>query len=284
MREVVIDIPLGQIAALRTDGKGPRVLALHGWLDNAASFLPLSPYLREFDLVALDLPGHGHSVHLPPGLDYGFPVALNTLLDVADALGWERFALLGHSLGAGLSSLLAAACPQRVERLVVIEMLGALAEAPERTAARMREAMAHRQRAGRGLRVFADVETAVRARLSSERVPNTGLQAEQVRLLVERGLRPVPGGFVWRSDPRLVQPTLIRMTQPQIDDVLAAIECPTLAVFAEPAQPYLPEAERRRRVALLPHGRMVALPGGHHLHMQQPQAVAQVIAPFLRGE
>jgi pimeloyl-ACP methyl ester carboxylesterase len=74
------------------------------------------------------------------------------------------------------------------------------------------------------------------------------------------------------------------MTQPQIDDVLAAIECPTLAVFAEPAQPYLPEAERRRRVALLPHGRMVALPGGHHLHMQQPQAVAQVIAPFLRGE
>jgi len=284
MREVVIDIPLGQIAALRTDGKGPRVLALHGWLDNAASFLPLSPYLREFDLVALDLPGHGHSVHLPPGLDYGFPVALNTLLDVADALGWERFALLGHSLGAGLSSLLAAACPQRVERLVVIEMLGALAEVPERTAARMREAMAHRQRTGRGLRVFADVETAVRARLSSERVPNTGLQAEQVRLLVERGLRPVPGGFVWRSDPRLVQPTLIRMTQPQIDDVLAAIECPTLAVFAEPAQPYLPEAERRRRVALLPHGRMVALPGGHHLHMQQPQAVAQVIAPFLRGE
>lgn len=284
MREIALDIPLGRIAALRNDGRGPRVLALHGWLDNAASFLPLAPYLRGLDLVALDLPGHGHSAHLPPGADYGFPLALNTLLDVADALGWDTFRLLGHSMGAGLASLLAAACPQRIERLAVIEMLGALAEVPERTAARMREAIAHRLRPGRGLRVFPDIETAVRARLQSQRVPGTGLDAPQLRLLVERGLRAVDGGFVWRSDPRLVQPTLIRMTQAQIDDVLRAIECPTLAVFADPAQPYLPDAERRRRVALLPRGRLVVLPGGHHLHMQQPQAVAQAVNAFLGAD
>lgn len=284
MREITLDIPLGRIAALRNDGHGPRVLALHGWLDNAASFLPMAPYLRELDLVALDMPGHGHSVHLPPGTDYGFPLALNTLLDVADALGWESFCLLGHSMGAGLASLLAAACPQRVERLLAIEMLGALAEVPERTAARMREAIAQRGRSGRGLRVFPDVDTAVRARLQSQRVPGTGLEAAQLRLLVERGLRAVDGGFVWRSDPRLVQPTMIRMTEAQIDDVLRAIECPTLAVFADPAQPYLPDAERRRRVALLPRGRMAVLPGGHHLHMQQPQAVAQAVNAFLGAD
>ncbi len=125
------------------------------------------------------------------------------------------------------------------------------------------------------------VLSAVRARLQSERVPGTGLQEVQVRLLVERGLRAVDGGFVWRSDPRLVQPTLIRMTQAQIDDVLRAIECPTLALFADPAQPYLPDGERRRRVALLPHARLAVLPGGHHLHMQQPEAVAQGLGEFL---
>jgi pimeloyl-ACP methyl ester carboxylesterase len=281
MQEAVIEVALGRIAALRTHGRGPRVLALHGWLDNAASFLPLAPALAELDLVALDLPGHGHSVHAPPGTDYGFPLALHTLLDVADALGWERFCLLGHSMGAGLASLLAAGCPERVERLVVIEMLGALAEAPERTAARLREALAPRQRPSRGLRVFPDVETAVRARLQSVRVPGTGLTEAEVRLLVERGLRRVEGGFIWRSDPRLMQPTAFRLTQAQIDDLLAAIECPTLALFADPAQPYLPDAERRRRVALLPRGQMHTLPGGHHLHMQQPEAVARVILPFL---
>ena len=41
----------------------PLLIALHGWLDNGASFLPLAPYLADFHLVCVDLPGHGHSDH-----------------------------------------------------------------------------------------------------------------------------------------------------------------------------------------------------------------------------
>src|SRR3546814_18123950 len=63
------------------------------------------------------------SAHLPPGADYSFAGALHSVLDVADALGWERFALLGHSMGAGIASLLAAGAPGRVERLLAIEAL-----------------------------------------------------------------------------------------------------------------------------------------------------------------
>ena len=109
MREFEIGIALGRIAGLRNHGEGPRVLALHGWLDNAASFVPLAAHLRGIDLVAIDQPGHGQSAHLPPGTDYSFVGALNAVLDVADALGWDRFALLGHSMGAGIGSMLAAA-------------------------------------------------------------------------------------------------------------------------------------------------------------------------------
>lgn len=284
MREVGFDIALGRVSALRNDGRGPRVLALHGWLDNAASFVPLAAHLRGLDLVALDLPGHGRSAHLPAGTEYSFSVALAAVLDVADVLGWERFSLLGHSMGAGIASLLAAACPERIERLVAIEMLGALAELPTRTAERMREALAaQRVVKDKRLRVFPDIDTAVRARLNASRVPGSGLDDAQIRLLVERGVRAVPGGFVWSSDPRLTLPTLSRMTQAQIDDVLAAIDCPVLAVFADPAQPYLADAERRRRVALLPHGCLQTFPGGHHLHMQQPDAVAAAIDAFVAG-
>ena len=60
-------------------------------------------------------------------------------LYISDALCLDRFFLLVHSMGAGIASLVAAACPQRVERLVAIEALGALAEVPERTVARMRD-------------------------------------------------------------------------------------------------------------------------------------------------
>ena len=281
MRDINIEIPLGRIAALRNDGDGPRVLALHGWLDNAASFIPLSAHLRGINLVAIDMPGHGQSAHLPAGTDYSFVGAMNAVLDVADALGWERFALLGHSMGAGIVSLLAAGCPQRIERLVAIEALGALAEVPERTVVRMREAVAaHRALKDKKLRVFADIDSAVRTRQYASLVPGSGLDEASVRLLVERGLREVTGGYEWSSDPRLTLPTMTRMTEPQVEDLVAGIECPVRAIFADPAQPYLPDDLRRRRVALLPQGELVVIPGGHHLHMQQAGEVAAAIGDY----
>ncbi|TQD45414.1 alpha/beta fold hydrolase, partial [Lysobacter aestuarii] len=158
LEEIVLETPLGRMAGLRRaghDADAPRVLALHGWLDNAASFLPIAPLLPDIELVALDLPGHGLSAHLAAGADYSFPGAVNAVLDAADALGWSRFSLLGHSMGAGIASLLAAACPDRVERLVAIEALGALAESPDQTASRMRDAItASRALRGKSLRVF----------------------------------------------------------------------------------------------------------------------------------
>ena len=282
--DIAIDIPLGRIAALRWGAPGmPKVLALHGWLDNAASFIPLMEHLNGLDVVAIDQPGHGRSAHLPAGTDYSFAGAINAILDVADALGWERFALLGHSMGAGIASMIAAACPQRVERLVAIEALGALAEVPERTVARLREAVAaNRALQDKRLRVFPDINTAVRARAYASRVPGSGLDEALVRLLVERGLRPVEGGYEWSSDPRLTLPTMTRMTEPQVEDLVAGIECPVRAIFADPAQPYLPDDLRRRRVGLLPRGELVVIPGGHHLHMQQPAEVAAAIGGFLQ--
>jgi len=276
-----IDISLGRIAALRWGEAGaPRVLALHGWLDNAASFVPLATHLRGIDLVAIDLPGHGRSVHLPPGADYSFALAMHNVLDVADALGWERFALLGHSMGAGIASLIAAACPQRIERLVAIEALGALPETVDNTVARMREAVtATRALPGKRLRTFADLEPAIRARVNGNVVR---VSEDAARLLVERGVRETEGGWEWSSDPRLTLPTMVRMTDEQVRALIAGIECPTRVIYADPPQPYLPEPRRSAHAALLPRGEMIVLPGSHHLHMEQPDAVGAAIGDFLR--
>ena len=285
MQEFTLDIPLGRITGLRGGTPGaPRVLALHGWLDNAASFVPLSAHLSGIELVAPDLPGHGGSVHLPRGADYSFAGAMHNVLDIADALGWDRFALLGHSMGAGIASLVAAASPQRITRFLAIEALGALPETPERTVTRLREAVAAtRALAGKRLRTFPSLEMAVRARMQAGAL---GVSETAARLLVERGARAVhpdqgPGGYEWSSDPRLTLPTMVRMTMEQVRNLIAGIECPTRVIYADPPQPYLPEPLRSENVALLPRGERVIVPGTHHLHMEQPAVVAAAIGDFL---
>ena len=280
VRECTVDIEGGRLAALRLgDPDGAPVLALHGWLDNAASFVPLAAHLDGLDVVALDLPGHGASMHLPGGAEYSLAGTVHAVLDAADALGWPRFALLGHSMGASIGCLVAAAAPERVARLVAMEALGALADAEGHTAERLRGAVAARRALrGKRLRVFPDVDAAVRARMQAN-----GLDEPVARLLVERGLRAVDGGHAWSSDPRLTVSTPTRMTEGQVRDLLRNLACPVLALYAEPAQPYFPEDLRSDRATVPPDLRLVRMPGGHHLHMDAPGAVAAEIVPFLRG-
>lgn len=286
LQEFVVDTAFGRLAGLRNGRPGgPRLLALHGWLDNAASFVPMAPWLQDFDLAAPDLPGHGASAHLPAAAEYTLVAAARAALAVADALGWDRFHLLGHSLGGATASLLAAAVPQRVERLLLIESLGSLTEPEQRVGARLQEAFAGMAAApGKQLRVFPDLATAMRARMIAN-----DLSEPAARLLVERGIAPVQGGdgrsgFVWRSDPRLTLPSALRMSEPQMRALIGAIACPTCTVWAEPAQSYMPDAARRERTALLAQGQFHALPGTHHVHMEQPGAVAEVFLAFLAGE
>lgn len=268
------------VAGLRSPVSGGlRVLALHGWLDNAASFVPLAAQLPELELVAIDLPGHGHSAHLPPGTQYNTPGAICHVLDVADALGWDRFVLLGHSMGAGIASLTAAAAPERVERLIAIEALGGLRGPENETAQRLREHVrAARALSSRKLRVFPDLAAPIRARMMANQ-----LSEPCARLLVERGVKPVEGGYSWCSDQRLMLPTAMRLSEAQIDDLLAAIECPTQVIYATPAQSYYPEPLRSQRIGLLREGHLAVFPGTHHLHMEHPAQVGGVIQGFLAG-
>ena len=265
-----------RVAGLRQHGEGARVLALHGWLDNAASFAPLAAHLADLDLVLLDLPGHGRSAHLPPGASYTTPAAITHVLDVADALDWDRFALLGHSMGAGIASL-TAAVSDRVQCLVAIEALGGLRGPEEETAQRLREHVeASRLLPQKRLRVFPDLAAPIRARMMANQ-----LSADSARLLVERGVAEVPGGYSWCSDPRLMLPTAVRMSEAQIDNLLQAIACPTQVIYATPAQSYYPEPLRSDRLRHLRDGRLAVLPGNHHVHMESPAEVAAIIAPFL---
>ena len=247
----------------------PPLLALHGWLDNAGSFARLAPRLAaRYQVIALDLPGHGHSDHLAEGASYHWPEYVRAVLAAADALALDRFSLLGHSLGAGIASMVAAARPERIERLWLIEGLGLLGDDGTHTLQRFRDALAV-EPTGKRLRTFASVEQAISARTLA-----TGLPADQARPIIERAVRPVDGGWQWRSDPRINRPTPMRLAESQIHALLAGIEAPTHLLLAEPATSYLPGGPMQRRAACVRDIRVTHLAGGHHLQLEHPEAVA----------
>lgn len=279
MKDISLPTARGTLTAIRAGrAGGRRVLALHGWLDNAASFVPLLPWLDDFDLVALDLPGHGGSAHRLPGYDYAFVDWIHDVLDALDALGWEQTALLGHSMGGAIATVVAASAPERVERLALIEALGPIAGKAEEAGTRLRQAVAARRAMDptRPPRVIAHLEAAVDARVAV-----APMQRDAARLIVERNLRATEGGLAWRSDPRLTLPTHVRTDESFIRSWLRTIEAPTLVIAADPAPPYFSAELRDARLAELRDVTLQVVPGGHHLHMEQAERVAAILRPFL---
>jgi pimeloyl-ACP methyl ester carboxylesterase len=259
---------------------GVPMLALHGWLDNAATFDALAPRLGDRTLVALDLPGHGRSDHLGPGASYLFIDYVATVHAVLDALGWTRCDLMGHSLGASVVAVAAATDPARVRKLALLEGLGPYVESEAGTPGRLVRALAAERRtaarAEHSRPVYPDLDAVVR-RLQAA---GPSMLPASARTLLTRGLREVDGGVTWRSDRRLRHPSRVRLTEGQVLAFLAAIECPTLLVRASGGLPVAAEVTRRR-VDAVRDLTVVHVDGGHHVHLDAPELVAPSLCAFL---
>lgn len=275
-RDFELELPHIRLAAREWgDTHGEPVLAIHGWLDNAASFDALAPLLPGLHLVAIDLPGHGRSQHRPPGVVHHFVDWVPEVAAVADVLGWESFSLIGHSMGAGISSLVPAVFPARVRRTVLLEGVGPLAADAATAAQQLISALADETKARTARpKIFPDFDSAVAARRRDSDLPGAA-----ARVLVERGTEPVKGGVRFIHDPRLKTRSRLRFTEDQVHAFLAAIACPVLAVKATQGWPF-PEDVVAGRLAVIPHLERAEVDGGHHVHLSHPERVAPLISDF----
>ncbi len=281
--ERTFEVSPGLVLAARIHGPedGAPLLAMHGWLDNAATFDLLAPLLPGRRIVALDFAGHGLSGRRS-GAPYHFIDYVADAAGVIDLLGWSTFDLMGHSLGAGVSALLAGAMQERVRRLVLLEGLGPMTDDEARAPERMRQAIeaeAESRRKGAGSRTgYADAEQ-VAQRLASA----VAMKVSSASTLLQRGLVAIEGGrWDWRADGSSLRlPSRLRMTESQVSAYLRAITARTLLVRAEPGMP-ADESYFAGRAAQIAGLTWARLPGGHHVHLDEPAAVAAVVAPFLQ--
>jgi len=102
-------------------GNGRRVLLVHGFTADAGEVAEVLDPLadRGWHAVAPDLRGHGRSDHPAGPAAYSFEILAGDVLALADALGWDRFALVGHSMGGALAQLVALDHPERLAGLVL---------------------------------------------------------------------------------------------------------------------------------------------------------------------
>ncbi len=278
-KEITVQIPGGQLAGLEwNSGCTRRVLALHGWLDNAASFSQLAAHLPGYRVVALDLVGHGKSSHRPHGVTYHFVDYVRDVVDAAAALGWNRYILLGHSLGAGIASLVASVAQRAVSELVLIDGIGPIPANNNSAPKRLAQSIAKREKLNdRQATAYPDWLSAAKIRkLAGD------LSLDAAQILVKRGAEQHPDGIRWRSDPRLKLPSPIYIAEEQARAFLAAIAAPTLLIRVKQGLlDRLPGIDTR--IAAVPGIQVVEMSGGHHLHLDDPQPVAQQIIRFLQS-
>ena len=104
-------------------GEGPPLLLVHGWPENWYAWRMVMPTLaRDFEVIAVDQRGIGLSDKPQDGYDTG--TLADDLVALMDALGHERFALVGHDTGYFIGYALAADHPDRVDRLALAEVPG----------------------------------------------------------------------------------------------------------------------------------------------------------------
>lgn len=276
--EIEITIKSGKISALAFGPKdGKPILAAHGWLDNAASFIPLAEFLSDHRLISIDLPGHGYSAHKPGETYMHFVDYVPDIISVIDELNWDTCSLLGHSLGAAILSIIAGVIPNRVDKLIILDAIGpyhtSAAHLPDLMLQSIKE---YKKLELKKLPSYDSIQDAIKARLTA-----SPMNIDSVEHLVNRGLELHPDQkYRWRTDPRLLIKSLIMFTEDQVDSFLSRITSPTCLIRSTHGWPFTEESYEHRR-KIIKNLEIHKVDGRHHFHMDSPDKVGKIINKFL---
>ncbi len=256
------------------DPGGLPVLALHGWLDNCASFDYLAPLLPGLDLVCIDAAGQGLSDARPHFGAYSLLQDVADLFEVARQLGWSDFSLVGHSRGAAAALLAAGTFPQKIRHAILIEgffpKVAPATAAPEILQQSIESLHVVRERPRH---YYASFDDAVNARTRGI-VPVNPIDA---RVLAQYGVRQDDRGYFWHYDYGHMAPAEIRYSQEQVDAFITRIRARTCFIQASSGL-LIQDAAGLRRIESLAFVQRIEMPGSHHLHMsEQHPAVAEII-------
>jgi esterase len=249
-------------------GAGAPVVIFHGanYYDSADWIAVASALADEREVVAFDLRGFGES-SWSVSKDYSLDALMGDAVTLLDHLGWQRAAIMGHSLGGSYAIVFGARFPLRTAAVILVDHCpgegGGGRAQPATTAP---------------AKAFPTLDAALAATSRDPRTP---------RARVEAFCKPVEGGFQFRRDPAFSNrtPTIpgwtakIVVADPWAE--LASIRAPILIVRGTQSDRFTPE--RLARVAKdVPKARIVDAPCGHDVAAGAPDILTAAVRDFLR--
>lgn len=280
MKQLTISIPSfpASIPALSFgDPNKPLLLALHGWLDNAASFVALAPLLKKHHVIAIDLPGHGLFDHTSFQVAYQVDNYMKLIIQLIDTLSQKPIALMGHSLGGAIASVIAARYPDKICKLILIDVLGPLsadmlATNPnlQTNAEAMRTAAQYAS-----TKVYPSLKDMIHVRMKANM-----LTAHQAKPLVERGAQQSDGQWAWSFDSRITHSSSFYYPEKEVLELLTSIQCPVLVIAGKEGI-FKGREYYEKRLTTIKRLTFHEIDGSHHVHMQSQEQVAQCINHFL---
>ena len=245
-------------------GQGPSVVVAHGLFGSARNWTSVARRLAGRHAVhALDMRNHGAS---PWTDEMTYPAMAEDLLRYAATHGLSRPAAIGHSMGGKAAMAAALLAPERIGRLVVVDI------AP----VRYRHGFASLVDALAGLDLDGVDRRAVADERLSEAVPDAAVRGFLLQNLVLRD-----GRYVWRLN--LAAIAAARDTLWDFPDLppSAAFEGPTLLIgggASDYIRPdHMPAVER-----YFPNAEYLRIPGaGHWVHAERPDAFLAAVEDFL---
>ena len=251
-------------------GQGKPVLFIHGGVASAREWRWVLPDLGEHArCFAIDRLGCGESDPCRGGYDR--TNVTRSLLACADALGLDRFGLVGQSFGGFWSYSMTFAAPERVSRLVIVNSASSGPMTDEEIRQRR-----ERQAARRLARVWAEMPDSERDAEVDSTIRTIFAEPNRVPAHYRDYLRwqlsvAVPGQL------EAVAGEMEQMGRERYD----RITCPALIVWGEADSTNLPD-RGRRMAAAIPGARYAGLPGvGHTCQIEDPAGFVAAVAPFL---
>jgi pimeloyl-ACP methyl ester carboxylesterase len=248
----------------KTYGTGDPVIIMHGLFGSGDNWRTIARMMEsQYESIVVDMRNHGRSPHDP---EMNFEVMTDDILELMSDLNLEKASLLGHSMGGKVAMQFALRYPEKVDKLIVVDI------APKHYPP-------HHDKVIEAIESIAPEKLTDRSEAEDAFARFLGNDQSTIQFLMKNLSRLPDGGFEWKPN----MPVIIDAYYRLMEDVMPSepFTGPALFVRGERSR-YILDEDIPHIKELFPNSSLVTIPGaGHWIHADAPELFTKTILSFL---